>query len=541
MGPNWLKLNYEEWPVPDLKNYIIEEPIEKVTAVDNTGKIDKWYYNYFSTFQKIVRLIAWIRRFFSNCKKLKCDRLTGCLTVQEILDAEKQIIKLIQEEWYEGEKSKEISSLNAFYDQDGIIRVKSKIILREDSENFKYPIVLPDKHPVVKMLIMDHHKKLKHAGVQTTLTGLREYYWITKGRRTIRNIINKCLVCKRHAVKGTEAKSCPLPLDRVRDSRIFEITGLDFAGPLYLKGKIKVWICIFTCAVYRAVHLELVSSLSVASFIQTLRRFIARRGRPLKIYSDNGTNFTGTVNMLSSIDWQQIQEFSTAQKIEWRFNIPASAWWGGFWERLIRIMKDLLKRVLGKACVTYEEMSTILYECEAVINSRPITYVMDGDPSVSPLTPSMFLHDINEIGVPDFDKIDSENINKRLRYLHKLRTHLRQRFRNEYLGFLMQKSNLKNSANLKIGEIVLVGSDNFKRLDWPLAKIIEIFPGKDNVCRVVKLRTCKGEITRPIQKIYRLEICAENMENEDGKIGKEDGNDSSQEDMSNTKNKEKED
>lgn len=172
------------------------------------------------------------------------------------------------------------------------------------------------------------------------------------------------------------------------------------------------------------------------------------------------------------------------------------------------MIKDLLKRVLGKSSVTYEEMITILYDCEAIINSRPITYMMDGDPSVAPLTPDMFLHELKEIGVPDLDEIDKESLNNRMRYLHKLKTDLRRRFRNEYLGLLVQKSSSNNSAKLKIEEIVLVGHDNRKRLDWPLGKIIELMPGKDGECRLVKLQTSKGELLRPVQTLYRLEICS---------------------------------
>ncbi|GBO27317.1 hypothetical protein AVEN_80683-1 [Araneus ventricosus] len=99
----------------------------------------------------------------------------------------------------------------------------------------------------------------------------------------------------------------PLPPDRVSDCAVFEIVGIDLAGPLFLKNGEKVWIALFTCAVYRAIHLELVRSLSSDSFNLAMRRFIARRGRPKTIYSDNGTNFKGSCNELSKLDWNQIQ------------------------------------------------------------------------------------------------------------------------------------------------------------------------------------------------------------------------------------------
>ncbi|GFS31053.1 integrase catalytic domain-containing protein [Trichonephila inaurata madagascariensis] len=83
------------------------------------------------------------------------------------------------------------------------------------------------------------------------------------------------------------SEPAPLPLDRVADCVAFEIVGIDLAGPLFLKSGGKVWIALFTCANFRAIHLELVNSLTAESFLLSLRRFIARRGRPRTIYSDN--------------------------------------------------------------------------------------------------------------------------------------------------------------------------------------------------------------------------------------------------------------
>ncbi|GFY59391.1 integrase catalytic domain-containing protein [Trichonephila inaurata madagascariensis] len=96
-----------------------------------------------------------------------------------------------------------------------------------------------------------------------------------------------------------------LPSDRVNDAVVFEVVGVDLAGPLYLKGGHKSWIVLFTCATYRAIHLELTSSLTSEAFLLSLRRFIARRGRPRVIYSDNGTNFSEAQGELGGIDWEK--------------------------------------------------------------------------------------------------------------------------------------------------------------------------------------------------------------------------------------------
>ena len=93
-----------------------------------------------------------------------------------------------------------------------------------------------------------------------------------------------------------------LPDDRVRDAASFEMVGVDVAGPLYLKGGSKAWVVLFTCTIYRAVHLELITSLSTEAFIQSFQRFISRRGRPATVYCDNGANFVGSSNVLSEVD-----------------------------------------------------------------------------------------------------------------------------------------------------------------------------------------------------------------------------------------------
>lgn len=142
------------------------------------------------------------------------------------------------------------------------------------------------------------------------------------------------------------------------------------------------------------VHLELVTTLSTEGFLEALRRFIARRGRPYIIYSDNGRNFVETANLLQNVNWKKISQHCNINEIEWHFNSPSAAWWGGWWERLVRLLKDLLKRTLGRTSINYEEMNTILCDGEAVINSRPLTYLTEETGEAAAITPAMFLQDI---------------------------------------------------------------------------------------------------------------------------------------------------
>ncbi|GFV91388.1 integrase catalytic domain-containing protein [Trichonephila clavipes] len=355
-------------------------------------------------------------------------------------EAEETLIKFMQSEW-PSEIHEKYKDTTKFFEENGILKVQTRLILNQDPEDFTHPTILPD-HPLLERLVLYTHRALMHAGVLTTLAQLREKFWIPKGRRNF----------------------SPLPPDRIHRVAAFPITGADLAGPLSLRGGSKAGIVLFTWAVYRAVHMELVSSLSTESFMQALRRFWAKRGRNSTLYTDNATNFVGAANALKSLDWDFIQAECSLMKIKWLFSPPSATWYGGSSERMVRSIKELLRKCLDKACVTYEEMLTLLNDCEATINGRTLTY-LSGDPKeLKSLTPAHFIQDIKERETFDLYLIDSHHILKRGRYLHTLQSNLRKRFYKEYLGEL------------------------------------------DGVERVAKLRLASGEIIRPLQRIYPLEL-----------------------------------
>ncbi|GFT01921.1 integrase catalytic domain-containing protein [Trichonephila clavipes] len=139
---------------------------------------------------------------------------------------------------------------------------------------------------------------------------IRERFWIIRARKTIKSILNKCVICARFKEKSLSSGPSPLPPDGVSDCEILEVVGIDLAGPLFLKTGEKVWITLFTCAVYHALHLELVNALSSDAFLLALRRFIARCRI---IYCDNGTNFRGAFNDFAKLDWHKISRKTSTQ------------------------------------------------------------------------------------------------------------------------------------------------------------------------------------------------------------------------------------
>jgi hypothetical protein len=238
--------------------------------------------------------------------------------------------------------------------------------------------------------------------------------------------------------------------------------------------------------------------------MKTLRRFIARRGRPSKLYSDNGLNFVGCNNLFSQVDFEEVRRYAAVQRMEWVFNPPTAAWWGGFWERLVGLTKRLLRRILGNSVVDLEELTTVLCDVEATLNRRPLTYISEKGGELVPLCPEMFMKDNPASGLPEADVVDAESLRVRAKKCQQLREELRSRFRKEYLGQLQHVTTSKNIAAVP-GDVVIIEMDNKKRIDWPLGVVKEVYPGRDGKFRTALVKTKSGESLRPLQRLFLLE------------------------------------
>ena len=200
-----------------------------------------------------------------------------------------------------------------------------------------------------------------------------------------------------------------MPEFRVTESYPFTSTGCDFAGPLYCKHsrnapEEKIYICIFTCCSTRGVHLELVSDLTADCFLRAFRRFVARRGLPLRLVSDNGKTFKNAEKKLAALfELPDVQEYLARKRISWRYDLPTASWWGGLFERLIGMTKRCLRKIVGRASLTYDEINTVIVEVECVLNSRPFTYVSAKDQEEI-LTPSHSLNGRNISSLPELSK-----------------------------------------------------------------------------------------------------------------------------------------
>ncbi|XP_068250213.1 uncharacterized protein [Palaemon carinicauda] len=392
--------------VNETVNYESEDHLVMLSVQTANPMFDVEKYN---NLNKSIRIVGYVERFVSNCKAKGSGVAvnTGGFTTEELDKAKARLIYVVQREAFPSEiqalsdqrlipKNSKLRKLDPFIDDKGIVRINGRLQFSDLSYESKHPIILPKGH-FSKLLVQFQHKFLKHAGVNSIVSSLRSSFHVTGVRRMAKTVVRECLDCCRHNSRPCSQPAAPLPDLRVTPAPPFAVTGIDFAGPVFsanYPGK-KLYMLLFTCAIVRAVHQELTESMSLVNFMQALRKFAARRGIPSVIYSDNAKTFVAASS--------EVQKVFGHLAPKWRFNVPRSPWWGGWFERLVGSVKVVLKKTLGIRYVSKNELETTLVEIEACINSRPLTFVSDEPDFEHYLTPSHFILGRNITSKPPVD------------------------------------------------------------------------------------------------------------------------------------------
>ena len=328
----------------------------------------------FSNLQKLLRVTAYVLKFIELLKSHSdCVQKPSLkLNVDDISKAEAYWIKFAQVALEEDRRfSTWKQQFNLVLDENRIWRCKGRLANANITDSAKYPILLDSSHHLTYLIVQRCHERVFHNGTKETLTELRGRFWIVKGRQVVRRILRRCVLCKRFEDKPyDEPPPPPLPVFRVQEAPPFAVTGVDYAGPLYLKDSNKVWICLFTCCVIRAVHLEVVPDMTAETFIRCFKRFIARRGIPHKIISDNGKTFKLANKIISAVlSHPQTEQYLSNIRVDWVFNLERAPWWGGIFERMVHSIKRCLKKIVGQTRLIYDELVTVVTEIEMILNS----------------------------------------------------------------------------------------------------------------------------------------------------------------------------
>ena len=522
---------------------------EHTRMVDFTAIIDTKKY---SSLTQLLRISAYVLRFIRNLRaKLSgnANQVVQELSATEVKQAEWYWIKTIQANSFEDEikfltKKSQLSppprvkQFGLYLDDVGILRCKGRLNNADLPITSKNPVLLPSKNDFVNLMIKDVHYRIKHSGVRDTLTTLRESYWILRGREATKRIIKQCIICRKfHGVPFKPQPTPDLPDMRVADAPPFTFTVLDFTWPLYITSSkegqsneiAQTYICLYTCASTRAIHLELLRDLSVKSFLQSFRRFASRRGLPSTLLSHNAKTFkAGCKEVKTIVRSHEVQRYLSSNRVTWKFIVERAPWWGGFWQRLIQSVKKWLKKTVGRTSLDYDELNTVLVETESIINSRPLTYIYGNDQSVShPLTPSHLINGRQISLLPNdehFEIISThKTLTRRQQHHKRLLEQFAKQWRHEYLLSLRERPTAKsangNPATVRVCDIVILKNDSTSRAIWKLAKVKELLPRNDVKIRaaIVKVPRINGKsqlLKRVVQDLIPIEIQAESTDNQ---------------------------
>ena len=513
-GPTWLR-NRSEWPTDVTLEATAETRAEakvkqEILAVASVEKdefdqlLDKF------SLVKVLRIGAWIQRFLDNCRTKPKERKSGPIDTEEIERVKLWWIKRAQlqaqqDVRYEADQL----HLNLQPNHRGILECRGRIV-------GEYPIYLPDHHPFTMSLVHHAHISTLHGGVGMTMAKVREHHWVPRLRQLAKKIRSKCHGCKRFQAKAFQTPPPgKLPSTRTQGTAPFQVLGVDFAGPIkyQVKGKKekKAYLALFACSLTRAVHLELVRSLETEDFIMCFKKFIARRGRPELVYSDNGTTFKAAAKWLQKVRKdEQFNNYLAKLEIKWQFNLSRAPWWGGQFERLIGLFKRAFYKSIGNGALKWSELEEVVLDIEVALNNRPLTY-MEDDVQQPVLTPNSLLQ-VNPCHLPEMEtyQIECKDLKKRAKVLKRCKLSMWKRWSREYVRSLReQHRNLgrqNDQSYPKVGDVVVVKDEDQPRNRWRIAIVTRMIHGKDNVARGAVLKTGKGTLERAVQQLFPLEL-----------------------------------
>ena len=517
-GPAWLQESKEKWPkeVPLVlaSDDDVHPSVFVSEATEPEPEVD---WNRFSNFNRLVNSVAYVLRFIKRVRSTSI-----LLSVEEREYAKRTIFKLVQQELFPNEfsaltKSQNISNsskilqFTPFIDANGLIRAKGRLGKSDIDYDTKHPILLHWKHPAVELFLRSEHRRNFHEGTEYVRNVVQQNYWILGIRNALRSIKVKCVVCRKGNVQTIKPMMADLPEERLETIRPFTNVGVDYFGPFIVKigrRQEKRWCCLFTCLAIRAVHLEIVPGLDSDSCLNAIARFIARRGKPKTILSDNGTNFVGAEREMREYlkDWntENITQSLVQEGITWRFNPPASPHFGGVWERLVRSCKKAMYAVLGSRSVTEDVLSTTMCLVEQILNGRPITPVSSDVQDLEALTPNHFLLGYNNVCLPCLpyasDFVDHRKLFRQTQAYADL---IWNRFRKEYVPLLNNRSKWKQESKRAIatGDLVWIIEDSDKRGQYVLGRVVDVRTGSDGVVRSASIQTKDGVYNRPAVKL----------------------------------------
>ncbi|XP_075157671.1 uncharacterized protein LOC142230939 [Haematobia irritans] len=532
-GPEFLLLDEDKWPKlsdeHNVKDVNSELRSKFVISIRDSSPLIP--YEEKSKYYTLLRVRCWFMRavnMFKKCaaRETKCrQKLPPYLTAQEMHEAEMYWCSMAQQDEFAEEifilksgkilpKNSPIFQLSPYLANDGLVRISSRIKnARCVPHTTKEPIILPKNHLITKIIVKQYHEDFRHQNQESICAAVRTKFWVPSLRQMVRSVKRNCMVCKIRNARPQNPLMGQLPVDRLSPYvRPFSYTGVDYLGPFNVtigRRCEKRWVSLFTCMTVRAVHVEMARDLSTDSFILCLRNFINRRGLPVRIRSDRGTNFVGASKERLILNDGPIVEECSRRGIDWVFNTPANPAAGGAWERMVRCIKNVLAFTLKEKVPQVDTLNSLLIEAENLVNSRPLTHLPIDSFDDEPLTPNHFL-----MGCPNIVQTPAVGekgcLRKQWHILQQLKQTFWKRWVLEYLPDLTRRTKWYQPVKpLKIGDVVIICDDNETRGEWRKGIIVDVHMAADGQVRSAAVKTSAGILRRPASKLAVLDIISE--------------------------------
>ncbi|XP_025193649.1 uncharacterized protein LOC112593471 [Melanaphis sacchari] len=501
--------------------------IQLVSCTTRVEVMTGEWFDRFSDYDRMLRVVAYMHRFTDACRRRRIEASSHTFLRKSELDRAVRVLATASQRVHFSVLLRELSTknrisskplarLSPFIDSNGVVRVGGRLRHSMLTYGCKHPILIAKRSYFAELLCRRWHIATCHAGPRVLAALIARQFWVVSLRSVLHRIISNCTVCVRLDGRPLQPYMADLPSTRVQPRRPFERVGIDFAGPLQMREvslrkarSFKIYVAVFVCFCTKAVHLEVVTSLSTEAFLAAFDRFIARRGLPTDIFSDCGTNFIGADRQLRTLIESpdgQAAIANTRTACKWHFNPPSAPHFGGLWEAAVRSTKRLLVRVIGTHIFTYEEFITVLARVEAILNSRPLTPASPDPHDLECLTPGHFLIGQPLLAIPPrSDPASSRSLTNRWKLMDQCHQAFWRRWSGEYLTTLQERSKWTEGVpNLKVKDMVVLVDNQSPPLMWRLGRVVELLPGADGHVRVARLMTRLGEITRPVVKLVPL-------------------------------------
>lgn len=532
--------SHESFPLvsPDEDKELRPEVDVLSTKVSQSTSLGAHRFERFSDWNRLVKALEVLlhvsESFSSKCQCKGWHVCSDSKSVSSKIRAERLVIKTVQEEAYREEisslkhtgqvhKRSAILSLNPYVDEEGLLRVGGRLKRSCLPLDEKHPIIIPRKNHVATLLIRHYHNQIKHQGRHITEGAIRSAgFWIVGGKRHISSIIHQCVKCRKLRRELSIQKMSDLPMDRVTPTPPFTYVGIDTFGPWDIvtrktrggQANSKRWAILFTCLTCRAVHIEVVDSLSSSAFINAFRRFIAVRGDVKEVRSDQGTNFIGATDDLGvnvvRVGADPLKSFLHDKGITWVFNPPHSSHMGGVWERMIGVTRRILDSMLSDISskhLTHEVLTTLMAEVTAIINARPLVPVSTDHNSPEVLSPAVLL--TQKQCSPIHFECQPVDPRVQWKYVQSLADTFWKRWQTEFLHTLQRRRKWQtDEPNLKVGDVILLREKGVNRNSWPLGIVERVFQSEDGKVRKVEVKVVRGDkrttLVRPISELILL-------------------------------------